>query len=273
MRGARPERALDAPARRVLAPVAGMRVVVALSGGPDSVALASLAARIAQADRFDVMLAHVNHGTRPSAGQDECVALAVAAGLGLPIALAHLALAEDDEGTLRTARYEALTEIAQRHRAAIVATAHTAEDQAETVLLALFRGTGPDGLAGMPPRRPLAAGIELVRPLLRATRAELATELRTSGLPYAIDPSNADTRYRRNALRAHLSALRADFPDLDRSIARFAEIARDERDGTPRAEARRRLRDNLRGAAGLRDIGFAEVEAALDAAVDLPPGR
>ena len=68
--------------------------------------------------------------------------------------------------------------------------------------------------------------VELVRPLLRVTHAELATELRASGLPYAIDPTNAETRYRRNALRGPLDALRAEFPHLDRAVARCAEIVR-----------------------------------------------
>lgn len=206
----------------------GARVCVACSGGPDSVALASLLDRLARDDEYDVVLAHVNHGVRASSDQDECVVLSAGARLGRAVLIARPRVARDDEATLRDARYAALAQLARQAGARTVATAHTAEDQTETVLLALFRGTGLAGLAGMPPRRPLAEGIELVRPLLRVTHAQLATELRRSGLPYAIDPTNAQARYRRNALRAPLDALRAEFPHLDRTVARCASNVRAE---------------------------------------------
>jgi tRNA(Ile)-lysidine synthase len=128
----------------------------------------------------------------------------------------------------------------------------------------------------MPPRRPLAAGIDLVRPFLRVTHAELHAELRRIGLPYALDPTNAQVRYKRNALRARLDDLRADFPQLDASVARCAEIVRAERSGDERARARNDLRDRLRKRDLLRDIPFERIEAALDAAPDarvfLKPG-
>jgi len=259
MRGARPERALDILVRAALRPDGGARVLAACSGGPDSVALAALLARLARPDRFEIVLGHVNHGRRPGAGQDECVVLAVAAQLGLPVAIARPAIARDDEGTLREARYAALEDLARAAGCSVVATAHTAEDQTETVLLALFRGTGLTGLGGMRTRRSLAAGITLVRPLLRVTHDELATELRRSGLPYARDPTNDDRRYRRNALRESLALLRADFPQLDRAVARCAAIAADEADGVPEAGQRRRIRRRLR-AGGLREVGFRQVE-------------
>ena len=268
MRGARPERALDPVVRRAIALAPGARVCIACSGGPDSVALASLLDRLAREDGCDVVLAHVNHGVRASADQDECVTLSVGARLARRVRIARPPPAGRDEAALRDARYAALARIAHDEDAAMVVTAHTAEDQTETVLLALFRGTGLDGLAGMAPRRPLAPGVELVRPLLRVTRAELATELRHSGLPYALDPSNADTRYRRNALRVHLAALRNDFPHLDRAVARCGEIVRGELGETPRAEARRALRAQLSEHGALRDVSFAAIEAALDAPAD-----
>jgi tRNA(Ile)-lysidine synthase TilS/MesJ len=128
----------------------------------------------------------------------------------------------------------------------------------------------------MPPRRALGGGIDLVRPFLRVTHAELYAELRRSGLPYALDPTNAERRYRRNALRARLDDLREDFPHLDASIARCAEIVRAERAGDDRARARTELRERLRERDLLRDIPFERIEAALDAAPDarvfLKPG-
>jgi tRNA(Ile)-lysidine synthase len=266
VRGARPERALDAAIRSAVQFPPGARVCVACSGGPDSVALASLLDRLAQDDGYDLVLAHVNHGVRASADQDECVVLSAGARLGRRVLVARPHLERDDEASLRDARYAALAALARDAGAPFVATAHTAEDQTETVLLALFRGTGLAGLRGIPPRRPLADGIGIVRPVLRLTHAELATELRRSGLPYAIDPSNADARYRRNALREPLERLRAEFPHLDRAVARCAAIVRDEIEGTERARARRAMREELRDRDALRDVPFERIEAALDAA-------
>ncbi|MBV8370781.1 MAG: tRNA lysidine(34) synthetase TilS [Candidatus Eremiobacteraeota bacterium] len=266
MRGARPERALDALVRGAARFARGARACVACSGGPDSVALAALLDRLAREDEYDLVLAHVNHGVRRSAEQDEAVVLSVGARLGRRVLVARPQLASDDEAALREARYAALAQLAQGASATAVATAHTAEDQTETVLLALFRGTGLTGLAGIAPRRPLCEGVELVRPLLRVAHAELATELRRSGLPYALDPSNAQTRYRRNALRAPLEQLRAEFPHLDRAVARCAEIVRGELEGTARARARRELRAALRAQDLLRGVPFERIEAALDAA-------
>jgi len=250
--------------RRAARFAAGSTVLVATSGGPDSVVLAAALDRIGRADGFAVVLGHVNHGTRPSAWQDECVVLALGARLDRPVRIAAVSTGAD-EAALRTARYDALAGLAAACGASAVATAHSAEDQTETVLLALFRGTGLDGLAGMSPRRPLVAGIDLVRPLLRITRAELRAELERLALPYAIDPTNADRRYRRNALRERLADLRADFPDLDAAVARCAEIVRAERSGEERAGARDDLRRRLRERDLLRDIPFERIEAALDA--------
>jgi tRNA(Ile)-lysidine synthase len=275
MRGARPGAFLDTRVRRALRMPAHATIVVATSGGPDSVVLATVLDRIGRAGDFSVVLAHVNHGLRPSAWQDECVVLSLGARLERPVHIAAVTVA-GDEAALRAARYAALERIARDCGANAIATAHCAEDQTETVLLALFRGSGLDGLAGMPPRRPLAEGIDLVRPFLRFTHAELYAELRRSGLPYALDPTNAELRYRRNALRARLADLRSDFPQLDASVARCAEIVRAERSGDDRARARNDLRERLRERDLLRDIPFERIEAALDASpgarVFLKPG-
>ena len=275
MRGARPGAFLDSRVRRVLRVPPQATVAVATSGGPDSVVLAAVLDRLGRAGDFSVVLAHVNHGLRPSAWQDECVVLSLGARLERPVRIAAVR-ADADEAALRAARYAALEGIARECGAGALATAHCAEDQTETVLLALFRGSGLDGLAGMPPRRPLAEGIDLVRPFLRVTHAELHAELRRIGLPYAIDPTNAQPRYRRNALRARLDDLRADFPQLDASVARCAEIVRAERTGDERSRARKDLRERLRERDLLRDIPFERIEAALDAGpgarVFLKPG-
>jgi len=269
LRGARPERALDALVRAAVPWRRGGTVVVACSGGPDSVGMAASLDRIARGMGFELVLAHVNAGLRESAWQDEGVVLSVAARLGRPVCIAAPPPGRDDEAGLRTARYAALTAIAAGHGAWAIATAHTAADQTETVLLALFRGTGLAGLAGMAPMSELPGGLQLLRPLLRATHADLLEQLYRSGLPYALDPTNRERRYRRNAVRAALVELRDDFPQLDRSVARCAEIVRDELAGGDRVAARRKLRAELAKRGELRDIPFERIEAALDAR----PGR
>ncbi|MGC1379673.1 MAG: tRNA lysidine(34) synthetase TilS, partial [Candidatus Baltobacteraceae bacterium] len=201
MRGARPERAVEQGIERSTALHRGERVLIACSGGPDSVAL--LAALHALAKRMELSLcaAHVNHGTRPSSSQDECIALQVAGRCEMPIDVVALALQGCDEARLRSERYGALAEIAKRRACAAIATAHHAEDQSETVLLALLRGAGPAGIGGMAARREIEPGLDLARPLLGIGSEELRAYCHAQALPYAVDPTNAQTGLRRNAVR------------------------------------------------------------------------
>ena len=267
MRRAHPERALERALEEAAIAPDGSLLLVACSGGPDSVALASLLSRLAPKRGWQLVLGHVNHHVRTSSWQDEAVVLAVGAALGLRVAIRGLESisGRTDEAALREARYGALAAMGAASNAQAVVTAHTAEDQTETVLLALFRGTGLRGLGGIPSRRPLVPGIELVRPLLRVGKAALRVELGASALPYAVDPSNESPRYRRNAVRAALSGLREELPHLDEAVARCAAIVAEELADTERAAARRRLREALEHEVGLADISFERIEAALRA--------
>jgi tRNA(Ile)-lysidine synthetase-like protein len=202
---------------------------------------------------------------RPSSDQDEFVVVSVAMRLGCPVRIARLSAERADEASLREQRYAALVEIAREYAATTIVTAHTAEDQTETVLLALFRGTGLEGIAGMAQRRAIVPGIDLVRPLLRVTHEQLRAEILREALPYALDPTNDATVYRRNALRSVLGELRREFPQLDASIARCSEIVRDELEGARVAERRRTIRDRLRNAGELSDVPFERIEAAVRA--------
>lgn len=273
MRGAGTERALEAHVAAALAIEAGETVLVAASGGPDSTALASLTASAARAAGGRVVLGHVNHGLRSGAGQDEAVTLATALALGVAVRCAYLESPPADEASLRDGRYAALASLARAAGARRIATAHHAEDQSETVLLALFRGTGPAGLAGMPPVRELEAGLELVRPLLRICPAELRAHAERLHLPFALDPTNRDARYRRNGLRAALRELRRDFPHLDEAVARCAELVREELDPTRRGRARAELHAVLRAAGAGRDVTFERLEAATKAVESGARGR
>ncbi|HEY1429402.1 MAG TPA: tRNA lysidine(34) synthetase TilS [Candidatus Tumulicola sp.] len=273
MRGTRPERALvDAIAREgVVRP--GERIVVACSGGPDSIALAWALACAAPDMHLELQLAYVDHARRASSLQDECVVAAASAALGIGFRSIPLDGSAVNEADLRDARYAALSDAARRFGALALATAHHAEDQSETVLLALFRGTGTAGIAGMPARRLLEPGIDLVRPLLRHSAAELLEFCQEIGAPYAIDPTNADTGMARNGVREALAALRPLFPQLDRAVARAAAIAADEAGEAPRAGLRRLVRDKIERECGLTDVAFEHVEAAVRALERKASGR
>ncbi len=262
MRRAHPERALEKTFAESVGAAPGEILLAAVSGGADSTALAALLARHAEKSGATVVLGHVNHATRPSAGRDEGVVLALAAGLGVRAVVRALEPGRASEARLRALRYAQLADIARSVGATSILTAHHAEDQTETVLLALFRGTGPAGLAGIPRLRRLGDGLKLVRPLLETTHARLLAYCRSSRLPYALDPSNDDLAYRRNALRAALGQLRATFPGLDAAVARSTAIARDEAEGAERAALRRRLREELSGATGqVREMTYERLDS------------
>jgi tRNA(Ile)-lysidine synthetase-like protein len=265
MRRARPGAALETLVAENVGVSAGETLLAAVSGGPDSVALAALLADVARRADARVVLGHVNHGLRPTSWQDEAVVLALGAALHVRVVAVSLPEGPSDEARLREERYAALVGMARDLNAARIFTAHHVRDQAETVLLALFRGTGPAGLAGMPPVRTLAEGIVLQRPLLGVEPADLAAYRAARHLPYALDPSNADLGYRRNAVRAALEDLRSAFPHLDAAVARCASIARNERAGEPRAAARAELRAALEASVGTRDISFERLDAAARA--------
>jgi tRNA(Ile)-lysidine synthase len=274
MRGAHRERFFEQNVAAFVDARPGEVLLAATSGGPDSAALAALLERAAAERGARLVLGHVNHGLRPSAWQDEAVVLALGSALGARVVCASLAPGSAAEARLRAARYAELARMARRTGARRIFTAHHAEDQTETVLLSLFRGTGPDGLCGMPPSRPLAEGLELVRPLLGFERSALAAYCGQRHLPYALDPSNADAGYRRNALRRALAELRPNFPGLDAAVARCAAILQDEAAETVRSQIRRQLRAGVAGAAGdARDLTFERLEAAARAVEAGRPGR
>lgn len=263
MRGTRPERAIEQAVEQSGIVRAGESVLIACSGGSDSVGVAAILSALAKPLDLRLRLAHVNHGVRESAWQDEAVALRASAALGIPLTAIALKPERRDEATLREARYDALIEAAQRYDASVVATGHNAEDQTETVLLALFRGTGPIGVAGMPARRELAPGVDLARPVMRFPRAEIREYVQTAGLPYSIDPTNADVSFRRNAVREALAALRPLFPGLDSAVARAACVIGDELAGAPHAALRKQVRETLQEHQALRDVDFEHIEAAV----------
>ena len=235
--------ALSSLARRVLRFIdretlipPGARVAVACSGGGDSVALAALLCELAQGAGWSFAgLLHVNHGLRGAAADgDEAFCRDVAATLEVSIAVERgdvAARARAERVSIEAAghrvRYELFARAVREGRADLVATGHTRDDQAETVLLRLIRGAGPAGLAGIRPR--MGA---VVRPLLDVRRDELRDYLRLRGLPHREDPSNRDERILRNRVRHRLIPFLAEHfsPAVTDALARGAAIARDDAD-------------------------------------------
>ncbi|MDQ4036314.1 MAG: tRNA lysidine(34) synthetase TilS, partial [Chloroflexota bacterium] len=222
--------ALDAGARR-LAIADDASLVLAVSGGPDSVALLYGAARLVgtAARRWRLTVAHLDHGLRDDSADDATFVADGARALGLRCESRRTdvaALARDERRSLedagREARYRFLEEIAPGD--ALIVTAHTADDAAETVLLNLLRGSGLGGVRGMPARRG-----RIVRPLLAERRATLRSLLDAAGIGYRIDPSNEDPAYLRNRVRGEVLPLLEELrPGAVDRIGRFARLAGDD---------------------------------------------
>ena len=209
----------------------GDRIAVALSGGSDSVALAfALLDLTAAGAPFEVAgFIHVNHGLRgPASDEDERFCRALAARLALPIEVRRLDVQErmtkvrqSVEAAARDLRYAAFEDAAPALGATRVATGHTSDDQAETVLLRLFRGAGSRGVSAIRPRRG-----RYIRPLLDSRRDDLRAYLTARGETFCDDASNGDMRIPRNHLRRHiLPAITAEWPGAVPALARFAELA------------------------------------------------
>ncbi|HWB12248.1 MAG TPA: tRNA lysidine(34) synthetase TilS [Pirellulales bacterium] len=186
-------------------------VLAAVSGGADSVALLRGLHAIRSRAKSCLVVAHFNHELRDEADGDERFVVQLAAQLGLECVVGRAnrpALARRPtsgvEESARRARYDFLRATAAETGARYVATAHTADDQAETVLHRILRGTGVAGLRGMRRTRALAEGISLVRPLLNVRRAELTAYLAELGQAFREDATNAERRFTRNRLRHDL---------------------------------------------------------------------
>ena len=275
----------------------GDKVLVAFSGGQDSMALLELLIELRRNMPIGIVVAHFNHRLRPGAGEDEAFAKAAAKKRRLRVVTGSRNVRLyakrrrlNLEEAARELRYGFLRKTARRVGATKIATGHTLTDQAETVLMRIVRGTGLLGLGGIAP------GPEgpLIRPLLEVERAETEAYLRRRGIPFRTDETNLDRRILRNRIRLEtLPAFARVDPSVARHLGRLAALARDEeellgkvtatawqelarRDGDvfsldatalgdlPRALARRVVRRFLSGLpGGLRGVSFEEVEDIL----------
>ena len=212
----------------------GETVLAAVSGGADSVALADVLAALHPELGLTVHVLHVHHGLRPEADADAESVRALCERLGLPFHLERVrvrrpgpgeagAAWEGLEAEARRARYAAFRARAAALGASRVATGHTADDQAETVIMRLLAGAGPRGLAGIAPARGL-----YVRPLLEARRADVLAHLAARGLAWVEDASNRDPAFLRNRIRHDVLPFLAERldPDVVASLCRGAAAAR-----------------------------------------------
>lgn len=302
---------LESAVRRLGLP--GRGVLVAVSGGVDSTVLLHGLVALSGSLGLRIGVGHVNHGLRGAESDaDEAAVRERAALLGVPFRACRVTPGRLREGvpsrarpTLQEAcrrlRYTALAAQADELGLAHVATAHTADDQAETVLLRLLRGSAADGLAGIPERSPDG---RVVRPLLGVVRAEILAYAGQHALGWREDPSNRSRAYARSRLRAHwIPGLARDFnPRLLRALGRLAEAQRRdaewmesivEREARerfrvepdaiwiaaggwselPEALARRLARWALRRAGVARDVSSVHLERVVGFLREAAPGR
>jgi tRNA(Ile)-lysidine synthase len=211
----------------------GAPLLVALSGGQDSMALTGLLLDLRRLHHWSLRLWHGDHRWRPESSQQAREIAAWASSQGLEIQLASWERQSVDqppsEASARAWRYAGLVDCAQQGGCSHVVTGHTASDRAETLLLHLARGSHRRGLASLQERRPLAEGIQLVRPLLIFSREETARICDALQLPIWLDSSNAELRFSRNRVRSTvLPVLEALHPGATRRIGgTAARIAAD----------------------------------------------
>ncbi|OKP87007.1 tRNA lysidine(34) synthetase TilS [Paenibacillus sp. P32E] len=248
-------------------------IVVAVSGGPDSVALLHILYEIAL-NRIPLTLicAHVNHGFRAESAEEAESVRAMARELGLPFEMAEFDIPSlikesglGPEGAARQKRYQFLIDTAHRYGARSVALAHHADDQAETVLMRMLRGSGPSGLGGMRWKR-TEKKVELIRPFLRINKTALVELCQQEGFSYAEDASNLKTEYRRNAVRLELIPTLEEYnPRVKQSLLQLSEIVQAEDEFMEAAAGK--CFDELvlvdSGKCSLKRTSFAAVPSAL----------
>ncbi|AUX25951.1 tRNA(Ile)-lysidine synthetase [Sorangium cellulosum] len=231
-------------------------VLCACSGGPDSSALLHVLALLRRRIGHEVVAHGVDHGLRAAAASELSLARDLAARLGVPFSTTRVDVAPGAnlQARARAARFAALASAAAARGARAIATGHTADDRAETVLLRLLRGAGPRGLAVLPPRAPLPVGaagpardgaapgstaaVELIRPLLLARRADVLAHLGRHRLAFAEDPSNADPRFARVRVRRELLPLLEDLsPAIVEHLCALSDMLAAGREPPPGGDA------------------------------------
>ena len=225
------EHKLWASLQKLLPDTSGLRIGVACSGGSDSVALLSALLATAPLRSYRLRVLHVNHGLRSESDQEQDMVQTLCQQWHVPLSVKKLRPPPGLKGIetwAREARYAFFQESLAAAPLDYIATAHTQDDQAETVLFRLMRGSARRGVAGIPPVR----GNWLIRPFLHCSRCEIDAYTQEKKLSYVTDPSNADLRFTRNKIRhVLLPFLEQEFsPQIRRHLASLAETTREEED-------------------------------------------
>lgn len=215
---------------------ANQGIAVAYSGGLDSSVLLQLARKFCVARQIGLFAFHVHHGISPNADSwlRHCQSEAARSGIAFDAQEVHIDPAAKDgiEASARTERYRALGAMCQSHRVRLLLTAHHQDDQAETLLLQLLRGSGVAGLSGMDaynqaPKLLGTGTVTIARPLLSATRQSLLEYADSKAIAFVEDESNADHKYARNALRLRVMPILSEMaPGFAERLARSAQHAR-----------------------------------------------
>lgn len=256
--------------QRQLRPWQGGRIVVAVSGGSDSVGLLRALNSLSGLEKISLSVAHLDHGSRGEASAADARFVAeLSATLGLPCDLGRWSPERSShfESDARRARYDWLASLARDRGASAVAVGHTRDDQAETILHRIVRGTGPRGLAGMPARRPLAGGVTLIRPLLDVSRSEIRNYLESLGQTWREDATNADRARTRSRIRLDLiPKLQDEYnPKVIEALIRLGRLA-----GSEHRTCERRLARITRDATVDDPADSVLLVLQLDRLIDLP---
>lgn len=233
--------------RRLQLPLKNETTIIGVSGGADSVALLLAIDELIKARKLNLKLiiSHVDHQLRKTSGEDARWVKNLAQELGLEVVISRVNVKsgkDNLEQAARHARYEAFAKLAQKRRAKLVLTAHTLDDQAETILFNLLRGSGGEGLTGMESIRQLKENREtlLVRPFLSwSRRADIETYCRERDIDFRRDEMNEDETFTRVRIRRQLLPLMKTFnPRIDEAISRTGELLKDDNQALNRAAGR-----------------------------------
>jgi tRNA(Ile)-lysidine synthase len=284
----------------------GETVLIGLSGGPDSVCLTALLEKLSRRLRLKLHAVYIDHGLRPGETPAEAAfCKSLCEGMDIPFYVEHVEVkpyARERGMSLQEAarelRYRALGAVALRVRAHRVALGHNLDDQAETLVMRLLRGTGPGGLAGIP-----AVRDNIIRPLMEVERSEIEDFLKKENIAPVVDSSNLKDDYLRNRIRSSLMPLLMEInPGIHRTLCRTAEILREEEryfgvavtkammklitrktdmaielflsplENMDRVILRRVLRRAVEETRGLKGIGFVHIEDIIRLIAEGRPG-
>ncbi len=210
----------------------GDRVVVGVSGGPDSIALLRILQELRSDYHLSLVVAHLDHGLRPGGEREKFFVKKAAADLGIPFCSRKIDVRARSQGhrlnlqeSAREARYEFLREAAESHKASKIALGHTADDQAESIIMRFLRGSGTRGLSGIPPVREEI----FIRPLIEVWRSEIEAFLGEKKMAYLSDPSNQSRQFLRNRVRHELLPILQQYnPRIRQTLVQMADLFRAE---------------------------------------------